>query len=164
KLCAQLNDTTRLRYVTYNFDNYDASVTTSYSANGKIVVRGVTLLDYTIGGPDFRPDLFGLPTNGACSTSPATGACGTRIPTCPGNGTFSCLAEPLSGIQALLPTDPDTKFSNGNVLSEFIYTPGMVQTSTINVQDALAMAFDITPFNETPNALGADQPLFDANN
>jgi hypothetical protein len=259
-----LNDRTRLRYITYNFDNYDSSVTTSYSANGKIVVRGVTLLDYTIGGPDFRPDLFGLSTSGTCSTSPATGACGTSIPTCHGtnfnsgngtfnniggadevhgesgddfvytgcgsdvvfgdaqndqiiagwgadwvsggtgqdgvlgddgrifesrnessgvtwsenygigrgswvnscigNGTFGCLAEPLHGVQALIPVDPDTKFSDGNVLNEFIYTPGMVQTSTINVVDQLAMAFDITPFNETPNALGADQPLFDANN
>jgi hypothetical protein len=39
-----------------------------------------------------------------------------------------------------------------------------VQTATINVAGDLAMAFDITPFNETPNALGSDQPLFDANN
>ena len=261
-----LNDTTRLRYITYNYDNYDPNVTTSYSANGKLVVHGVTLLDYTAGGPDFRPDLFGLGTSSAgdCSTSPATGACSAPLPTChgvnfnastgtlnniggadevhgesgddtvytgcgndvifgdaqndqivagwgsdwvsggtgqdgvlgddgrifesrnesngvawsevystghgswvsscTGNGTFACLAEPLNGVQALLPTDPDTRNSNGNVLNEFIYTPGMVQTSTINVKDALAMAFDITPFNETPNALGADQPLFDANN
>ncbi|HEY3003263.1 MAG TPA: hypothetical protein VGJ44_13020, partial [Kribbellaceae bacterium] len=40
------------KYVTFNYDNY--------SATAKIVVRGVTLLDYTWGGPDFRPDLFGL--------------------------------------------------------------------------------------------------------
>jgi hypothetical protein len=39
-----------------------------------------------------------------------------------------------------------------------------VQTATINVHDALAKAVDITPFNQTPNALGADQPLYDANN
>ncbi|MFZ1880264.1 MAG: Calx-beta domain-containing protein [Gaiellaceae bacterium] len=254
-----------LRYVTYNFDNYDPAVTTSYSPNGKIVVRGVTLLDYTIGGPDFRPDLFGLNTNGVCSTSPATGACGTNIPTChggnfnsatgtfnnvggadevhaesgddfvytgcgndvifgdaqndqliagwgadwvsggtgqdgvlgddgrifesrneavgvqwvenystghggwgnpcTGTGTLACQSEPLFGIAALLPASADDpKVSQGNVLSEFISTPGMVQTSTINIADALAMAFDITPFNETPNAIGADQPLFDANN
>src|SRR5581483_9059833 len=262
-----LNDTTRLRYVTYNFDNYDSSVTNAYSANGKIVVRGVTLLDYTVGGPDFRPDLFGLGSNGVCSTSPATGACGNPLPTChgtnfdSGTGTFNdvggvdevhaesgddfvytgcgndvvfgdaqndqvvagwgadwvsggtgqdgvlgddgrifesrnsstgvqwsenyatghgswvgtspaacaadqvnCLAEPLHGIAALLPSDPDPKYSNGNVLNEYVYTPGQVQNATINVAGDLAMAFDLTRFNETPNALGADQPLFDANN
>ena len=38
-------------YVTFNYDNYGPT---------KIVVRGVTLLDYTPGGPDFRPDLFSL--------------------------------------------------------------------------------------------------------
>ncbi|HEV8460189.1 MAG TPA: Calx-beta domain-containing protein [Gaiellaceae bacterium] len=263
---ATLNDTTRLRYITYNFDNYDTTVTTSYSANGKLVVHGVNLLDYTWGGPDFRPDKFGIATNGTCgpagSGSPAVTACSAVVPTCHGSnfnattGTFNdiggvseihgesgddtiysgcgadivfgdaqndtiilgwgadwssggtgadailgddgrifesrnessgvtwqttapghgrwvasctggaanCMAEPLYGVAALLATDPDTKFSNGNVLNEFIYTPGMVQTSTINNQDWLAFAFDITPFNETPNALGADQPLYDANN
>jgi hypothetical protein len=44
---------------------------------------------------------------------------------CAGNGT-TCYSEPLYGILALLATDPDDKFSNGNVLNEFIYTPGMV--------------------------------------
>ena len=35
---------------------------------------------------------------------------------------------------ALLPTtDPDTRTSDGNVLDEYIYTPGQVQTATINV-------------------------------
>src|SRR5206468_2145530 len=63
----------------------------------------------------------------------------------------------------LLAIDPDPKFSNGNVADEFIYTPGQVQTATINVTGALAKAVDITPFNQTPNALGADQPLYDAN-
>ena len=262
KMClSKLNPTvpgtpsTVLRHITYNFDNFDPSVTSSYSPNGKIVVRGVSLLDYIAGGPDFRPDLFGLGTNGVCSTSPATGACGTQIPTCHGlnfnssTGTFNdvggsdeihaesgddfvyggvgndvlfgegqddeivggygndwisggtgddgvigddgristsrnssdgytwnnataswvktcagnaagtCLAEPLNGIQALLPTDPDTKFSNGNVLNEFIYTPGQVQTATINVAGVLNKSINLTPFNVD----GADQPLFDAN-
>ena len=264
------NDYTRLRYITFNYDTYDGSVTTAYSPNGKLVVHGVTLLDYTPGGPDFQPDQFGLPTNGSCgpNTSPATGACSVPLPTChganfdasggiyhdiggadevhaesgddtvytgcgndvvfgdaqndqitlgwgadwasggtgqdgilgddgrifesrnesagvswnenyatghgpwggtgftcTGDGGFDCLAEPLNGIQALLPTpDPYAKFSNGNVLNEYVYTPGEVQNATINVQDQLAMAFDITPFNLTPNALGSDQPLFDANN
>ena len=56
--------------------------------------------------------------------------------------------------------------SNGNVLNEFIYTPGEVQTATINVAGALKKAVDITPFNLTPNATPAASrpPLFDANN
>ena len=36
----------------------------------------------------------------------------------------SAYGEPLFGILALLASDPDDKFSNGNVLNEFIYTPG----------------------------------------
>src|SRR5204863_3165284 len=74
------------------------------------------------------------------------------------------VGEPIYGIAPLLALDPDTKFSNGNVADELIYTPGNVQTATINVTGALAKAVDLTPFNQTPNALGADQPLYDANN
>src|SRR5215203_5339416 len=37
-------------YVTFNYDDYGPM---------KMVVRGIILLDYTPGGPDFRPDLFG---------------------------------------------------------------------------------------------------------
>jgi Ca2+-binding RTX toxin-like protein len=51
-------------YVSYVYDDV-------YGA--EIVVRGVALLDYTPGGPDFRPDRFNLGTDGPCSTSaPAT--------------------------------------------------------------------------------------------
>src|SRR5207244_1942866 len=219
-------------YETFVYDNYGAM---------KIVVRGVTLLDYTLGGPDTAPALFGPTVTNCRGTSKytdigghdevhgeagddtvytgcgndvvfgdaqndqivlgwgadwasggtgsdgilgddgrifesrnesvgvswsenyATGY-GSWVGSCAGNGTFACLDEPLNGVQALVPSDPDPKTSQGNVLNEFIYTPGMVQTSAINVQDALAMAFDITPFNVTPSVLGADQPLFDANN
>ena len=70
--------------------------------------------------------------------------------------------EPLYGVAALLATDPDTQLSNGNVLNEFIYTPGNVQTATINVAGELKKTVDLTPFNLTPNALGGDDPLFDA--
>src|SRR5258706_4151186 len=49
-------------------------------------------------------------------------------------------------------------FSNGNVIDELIATPGNVQTATINRSGLLNKAVDLTPFNQTPNALGADQP------
>ena len=39
----------------------------------------------------------------------------------------------------------------GDVLNEFIYTPGQVQTATINVAGALKKEFDITPYNLGPN-------------
>jgi Ca2+-binding RTX toxin-like protein len=39
----------------------------------------------------------------------------------------------LYGIVPLLANDPDTRTSQGNVLNEFIYTPGQMQTETINV-------------------------------
>src|SRR5439155_14237983 len=35
-----------------------------------------------------------------------------------------CFSEPLYGVAALVPTDPDAKTSQGWVLSEYIYTPG----------------------------------------
>ena len=267
---ALLSDPATMRYLTYNWDTYDASTCTpsacTYSPNGKVVVHGVTLLDYTPGGPDFRPDLFFPPnTPGQCSTSPATGACSTPLPTAHGldfssadcaaspagcvlsdiggineihaesgddvvyagpgtdyvfgdagndqitggwgndwisggtggdtvlgddgrifasrnsatgvtwNGSTwvaagctanaaGCYSEPLFGILSLLATDPDLKNSNGNALNEYIYTPGKVQTATINVAGALNTTVDETPFNLTPRVLGAAQPLFDANN
>ena len=49
-----LNQPTRPRYVTFNYDTYDGTGAV-YDPNKKIVVRGVTLLDYTPGGPDFQP-------------------------------------------------------------------------------------------------------------
>ena len=97
--------------------------------------------------------------------TPAGSGHGSWGTPCSGNGTFSCLAEPLNGIQALLATDPDTKFSNGNVLNEFIYTPGQVQTSTINVKDVLSIRVRHHAVQrDAERELGADQPLFDANN
>jgi Ca2+-binding RTX toxin-like protein len=59
-------------YVEYEYDvNYAA----------RLVVRGVTLLDYTPGGPDFRPDRFGLGLVGPCSTagSETFGDCSERL-------------------------------------------------------------------------------------
>ena len=45
---------------------------------------------------------------------------------------------------------PTRTTRNGNVLNEFIYTPGQVQTATINVAGALNKAVDLTPFNLDP--------------
>ena len=244
---------TAVRYVTFNYDSYGAA---------KIVVRGVHLLDYTPGGPDFLPAAFFAPgtENPACSTAApgATGQCSTPLPTCAGNivtrtdaadltasrytdvggrdevhgesgddtvyagcgddvifgdgqdddliggwgndwisgGTgedgvlgddgriltsrntgcsgancwqdLSDLAEPLFGIEKFLIGDPDTRKTQGYVLSEFIYTPGQVQTATINVAGELKKEFDITPYNLGPNLVAGhfqvDLPLYDANN
>src|SRR5262249_36630264 len=53
-------------YVTFNYDNYD---TVTGDGVTKIVVRGVSHLDYTPGGPDFRPDLFGPASGGYYSVN-----------------------------------------------------------------------------------------------
>ena len=61
-----------------------------------------------------------------------------------------------------------TREIQGYVLNEFIYTPGQVQTATINVGGAYKKEFDITPYNLGPNLVAGhfqvDLPLFDANN
>ncbi|MFZ0529420.1 MAG: HYR domain-containing protein [Propionicimonas sp.] len=66
---------------------------------------------------------------------------------CTGNAEGTCYSEPLYGIRALLPRDPDARISNGNVLNEFIYTPGRIQTETINVAGVLNKTVNQTPFN-----------------
>jgi Ca2+-binding RTX toxin-like protein len=240
------------KFLSFNYDNYDTTAAT-YGADKKIAVRGVTLIDYTPGGPDFRPDRFptGLTpctqsggVSAACSAllnvlpgrnrwtstdplgnvhdeiggndeihgdsgddaiygqvghdvlfgdaqdddiiggwgndwiSGGTGQDGvigddgriftSRNTACPGAASStvcSALSEPLYGIFAFRTVDPDTRTSQGDVLNEFIYTPGMVQTAYINVPGALAKAVDISPFDLSPSALNlGDQPLFDANN
>lgn len=47
------------RYVSFVYDN---------TYGEQLVVRGVHLLDYTPGGPDFRPDRFNQSTGGTCHT------------------------------------------------------------------------------------------------
>ena len=59
--------------------------------------------------------------------------------------------EALYGIVPLGQTDLDLKNTNGNVLNEFIYTPGNVQTATINFSGALKKTVDITPFSTDVN-------------
>ena len=182
------------RYVTFNYDNYGSL---------KIVVRGVTLLDYTPGGPAFRPDLFGSgppstwtsvcgidiggadEIHGETGDDAAYGGCGNDVFFGDGDdddliggwgddwfsgGTgqdgvlgddgriftsrnASAYGEPLSGVAAI----------PAGELSLRIDTPGDVQVATVNVANALKKTFDLTPYNLRPNALGADDPLFDAN-
>ena len=191
----------------------------------KIIVRGVTLLDYTPGGPDFRPDLFSLINPGADPAyrdefdiwakvdigghdeihgetgddtayagggrdrifgdaddddiiggwgndwvSGGTGQDGVigddgRIFTSRNTaGLIANFSEPLYGINFLLAADPDPQHPqiiHGNVIDEFVYTPGQVQTATLNPNHALNKAIDTTPYNLRPNAQGADDPLFD---
>ncbi|HEX5591393.1 MAG TPA: Calx-beta domain-containing protein [Candidatus Limnocylindrales bacterium] len=233
---------TATKYVTFN---YDAGYGTL-----RLIVRGVHLLDYTPGGPDFQPDLFFPPnTAGVCSSagSGATSVCSTPLPMVPGRNSWTVdigghdeihgeagddtaygqvgndvlygdaqdddlvggwgndwisggtgqdgvigddgriftsrntgcsgancwqdgadLSEPLYGIEKFLSTDPDTKVIHGYVLNEFIYTPGQVQTATINVGGTFKKEVDITPYNLGPNLVAGhfqvDLPLFDANN
>ncbi|HWQ28293.1 MAG TPA: Calx-beta domain-containing protein [Dehalococcoidia bacterium] len=227
------------KYVTFDYDDYGAM---------RLVVRGVHLLDYTPGGPDFDPERFGLTQgDGPCSASPYTGVCSTPISSCAGSASpyadvgghdevhgeagsdtayggcgndvlygdaqdddliggwgndwisggtgqdgvigddgriftsknRACLGaassvpcavetEPLYGILGFRTVDPDSRTSQGDVLNEFIYTPGQVQTATINVAGALKKEVDISPYNLGPNFVAGhfqvDLPLFDANN
>jgi Ca2+-binding RTX toxin-like protein len=69
--------------------------------------------------------------------------------------------EPLYGVTPLLPTDADPKYSNGNALNEYVYTPGSMQTDTINVSGALKYTVDIEPFSSDPNWDGLTQPAID---
>ncbi|HEY9356795.1 MAG TPA: Calx-beta domain-containing protein, partial [Arthrobacter sp.] len=224
-------------YVTFTYDNYGSQ---------KIVVRGVHLLDYTPGGPDFVPANFGQGAGSDCNGSPTQPTCSLILDTATGTWKYTqiggrdevhgesgddtvytgadhdaiygdaqdddliggwgndwisggtgtdgilgddgriftsrntgcstassavCtqLSEPLYGVYKFRTVDPDTRTSEGDVLNEFIYTPGQVQTATINVAGQLAKAVDLTPYNLGDNVNAsqhhvADQPLFDANN
>ncbi len=78
-------------------------------------------------------------------------------------------AEPLYGVLRLRTVDPDTKTSQGDVLNEAIYTPGKVQTATINVPNELVKSVDLTVYTLGPDTNQsqhhvANQPTFDANN
>jgi hypothetical protein len=264
------------KYVSYVYDDaYDDSATPE--VEGEIVVRGVTLLEYTEGGPDFRPERFGLDTNGPCSTSAPQTQDGCSdiyeyvddsavdpfgghleqhtynvlvngVPTpetwreifgndevhgglsddfiylgggndiafgdadddetiagwgndwasggvgqdailgddgrvfgsrnsdqgwladgtpCTGSGDGTCYSEPLHGITAFQPTGSCNEVKSvlcGDYLDQYISTPGQVQSAIINIDGDLKKTVDLTPFNLTPNAYGADRPLFDANN
>lgn len=66
--------------------------------------------------------------------------------------------EPLYGIDPLLsPGEDSAKTIQGDVLNEFIYTPGKIQQSTINVQGELKKSVNLTPFKlGDPEALDYD--------
>jgi len=65
-------------------------------------------------------------------------------------GYLVSLGESLYGIAPLGQVDTDLKNTNGDVLNEFIYTPGNIQTATINLSGALKKTVDITPFSSDP--------------
>jgi hypothetical protein len=69
--------------------------------------------------------------------------------------------EPLNGVAPLLPSDADPKYSNGNALNEYIFTPGNMQTDTINLSGVLKKTVDLTPFSSDPNWNGQAQPAID---
>ncbi|HQF94492.1 MAG TPA: Calx-beta domain-containing protein [Microthrixaceae bacterium] len=173
----------------------------TYAGGLRLIPRVVDLLDYTQGGPAYRPALaaydrgaadeihgesgddviYGMKGNDVLfgdgqddnliggygddwisggtgddtiigddgrimtSRNSSTGWTATGTP-CTANGT-TCYSEPLYGILALLPTDPDLKTTQGNVLNELIYSPGHMQEATINVAGALNTAINLTPFN-----------------
>ncbi|MGK2855290.1 MAG: hypothetical protein ACSLE3_14500, partial [Microbacteriaceae bacterium] len=224
-------------YVTFNYDSYGTQ---------KLVVRGVQLLDYTVGGPDFLPGNFGLGIGADCNGSLTQPTCSAVLDTATGTWKYSQIggrdevhgetgddtvytgadhdvifgdaqdddliggwgndwisggtgadgilgddgriftsrntgcsaassavctefAEPLYGILKFRTVDPDTRTSQGDVLNEFIYTPGQVQTATINVAGQLTKAADLTVYNLGPNENMsqhhvANQPTYDANN
>ncbi|MEO6021102.1 MAG: calcium-binding protein [Knoellia sp.] len=224
-------------YVTFNYDTYGPQ---------RLVVRGVHLLDYTPGGPDFVPGNFGQGAGSDCNGSPTQPTCSLILDTTTGawkateiggrdevhgetgddtvytgadhdvvfgdaqdddivggwgndwisggtgvdgilgddgriftsrntgcsvasSAVCTQLSEPLYGVYKFRTVDPNTRTSEGDVLGEFIYTPGQVQTATINVAGQLVKAADLTPYNLGDNVNAsqhhvANQPSFDANN
>ncbi len=236
--------------MTFVYDTYGGAA----AGAQRLVVRGVHLLDYTVGGPDYLPQNFGLGAGADCNGSPTQPTCSLVLDTASGawrntafpNGggaqtggrdevhgetgddtvyggadhdivfgdaqnddiiggwgndwisggtgsdgilgddgriftsrntgcsvasTTVCAeaAEPLYGILKLRTIDPDTKTSQGDVLGEFIYTPGQVQTATINIAGELVKSVDLTVYNLGPDTNQsqhhvANQPTYDANN
>ena len=63
--------------------------------------------------------------------------------------------EPLYGVTALLPANCDkARAFDGNVLDEYIKTPGSIQQATINVSGELTKAVNLTPFSFDPTFNG----------
>ncbi|KAA5541791.1 hypothetical protein FYK55_16405 [Roseiconus nitratireducens] len=62
----------------------------------------------------------------------------------------STTGEPLNGVAGLLDRDPDPKNANGNVLDEYIKTPGAIQEATINVSGELKKSANLVPFSVDP--------------
>ena len=64
--------------------------------------------------------------------------------------------EPLNGVAPLLASDPEPKYANGNVLDEYIYTPGSIQTAVINKSGELKKTIDLVPFSYDSGWTGID--------
>ncbi|HEY3003212.1 MAG TPA: hypothetical protein VGJ44_12765, partial [Kribbellaceae bacterium] len=139
---------------------------TAYGAVGRDVIFGDAQDDDLIGGWGFDWISGGTGQDGILGDDGRIFT--SRNTACPGAASSAVctqFTEPLYGIYGLRQTDPDTRTSQGDVLNEFIYTPGQVQTATINVAGALAKQFDLTPYDQSPDALGlGDQIHYDANN
>jgi len=89
-------------YVEFNYDNYGGE---------KIVVRGIRLLDYTPGGPDFKPDDFFIP--GISEGAPATDM----------RPMFSLDCDPTHGIWARYDIGGNDEV-HGETGDDFIYLGG----------------------------------------
>ena len=46
-------------YVTFNYDTFGGAA----AGTQRLIVRGIHLLDYTVGGPDYLPQNFGQPVD-----------------------------------------------------------------------------------------------------
>ncbi len=156
----------------------------------QLVVRGVVLLDYTPGGPDFRPDLFGAApvgcgadiggadeVHGESGDDWIYGACGNdrlfgddEDDDVIGGWGHDWISGG-TGQDGVL-GDDGRIFTSRNGTAEALYgvvattqstisASGNSQTAVINVTGQLNKAADLTPFNLRPNAAGADDPHFD---
>ncbi|HZM74531.1 MAG TPA: hypothetical protein VFC19_02330, partial [Candidatus Limnocylindrales bacterium] len=175
-----INGTDSGSYVRFNYDNYGTQ---------RLVARGVSLLDYTPGGPDFKPTVAPSDLGGSDEVHGETGDdtvyTGRGDDRIFGDGDDDDLiggwgSDWISGGtgQDGILGDDGRIFTSRNSstfgeplygiaaipaaeLSLFIATPGQIQTATINVANALKKTVDLTPFNLRPNEEGGDDPLFD---
>jgi len=73
----------------------------------------------------------------------------------------STSGEPLYGIGGLLSHDPNPKSADGNVLDEYIRTPGEIQSATINISGELKKTADLVPFSFDQNWMATDDEFPD---
>ena len=139
-----------------------AAATTSSSATPRTTTSSAA--GATTGSPAAPARTASSATTAASSPAATAGCDDGRLPA--QRRRRHCFSEPLYGDRRLPGRRPrHRRQTQGNVLNEFIYTPGQVQTATINVGGELKKAVDLTPFN-----LGAERrrralrptPLFDA--
>ena len=83
-----------------------------------------------------------------------------RIYTSRNNGELGLNGELLNNIDPLL-TNDTSKYADGNVLDEFIKTPGNIQTAIINRSGELKKTVNITPFSFDPSWGGMDDEFPD---